>query len=281
MPLNEKKTFQIYHYLNWAAVFVCAYLAIFVSPLKVFIVPHLHNLITENIDAIVNILVMTFMLGSLALMFMVWWINFADKAMKRRAAQYISQLVAKDYYKGSKKIDFYRAVKTSLSKYSRDDPAEVGHSVDQKDALVGRSDKTHRKFQEFKAKRIREEEKEDKSDGLHKLLYPNGVVKKEVTYKDGKIEGVYRTYYEDGTLHQEMHYKDGLLNGIYKACDEFGIPYFEITYKSGIKHGMESGYYKSGVIEYQEEYVDGNRVSRKSYDEGGELKFKHTSQFGG
>lgn len=275
MPLDEKKTFQLYRHLNVAAVLVCIYLAIFVSPLKVFFLPHLHRFITVNIDAIINILVITFMAGSLCLMFMVWWINFADKNMKRRVSAYMSQMVAKDYYRGNKRIDFYRAVKTSLSKYSRDDPAEVGHDVDKKNVAIGRADKTHRKFQEFKARRIREEEKEDKSDGTRKLLYPNGVVKKEVTYKDGKIEGIYKTFYEDGTLHQEMHYKNGLLNGVYKACDEFGIPYFEITYRDGIKHGVEKGYYKSGVVEYEEEYIEGNRVSRKSYDEGGELRFKH------
>jgi len=79
------------------------------------------------------------------------------------------------------------------------------------------------------------------------------------------------------TPYQERHYQDGLLNGIFKAYDEFGIPYFEIVYKNGVKHGVENGYYKSGAIEYEEIYENGKRISRKTFDEGGELKFKHTA----
>jgi len=276
MTINEKKTFRLYRTLNILALGICLYVVVFVSPLKEFILPHLRKFVEANIDIITNILVVAFMVGSLALAFIVWWVVYADKATKSRMEAYVSQLVAKDYYKGSKRIDVYRAVKTAISKYSGQIPGEEDHGSP--NVVTSPSEKVRGKLQSTIAKDVKEEEPEDTSDGSHKFFYPNGTVKKEVTYKNGKMDGVYRTYYEDGTLHLEKYFKDGLLHGVFKAYDEFGTPYFEITYQDGIKHGIENGYYKNGVMEYQEVYQNGTRVSRKTFDESGELKFKHSSE---
>lgn len=278
MTVNEKKTFRLYKVLNIIALGFCIYLAVFVSPLKDFFLPHLRKFVTVNIDAFVNVLWVTFIAGSVALVLMTRWIASADRINKSRAKSYLSKLVAKDYYKGAKRIDFYKAVKTSLSKYSRQVPGEEDPGTAGADVVTSDAFKIRGKLKDVQADDVRAEPAEDTSDGTHKYYFPNGTLKREITYQNGKVEGIYRTFYEDGSLHQERHFKNGLLHGVFKAYDEFGIPYFEMTYKDGVKHGIESGFYKSGVVEYQDVYEEGVRVSRATFDEGGELKFKHSSE---
>lgn len=278
MPLNEQQTFRLYRILTFIALGLCIYLAVFVSPLKGIILPPLKKFVVANINALVNVVWLTFILGSTSLAGVFWWIYDSDKIDRSRAKEYISQLVAKDYYKGVKKVDYYKAVKTALSKYSRQTPGEEDPAAGGSDVKTSDADKVRAELKRIKAKAMPEEPPEDTSDGTHRYHYPNGTLKKEVTYKSGKLDGVFRTYYEDGSLHQERQYQGGLLNGVFRAFDEFGAPYFEIAYRNGVKHGIENGYHKSGVVEYEEIYENGKRVSRKTFDEGGDLKFKHTSQ---
>lgn len=278
MSVNEKKTFRLYRYLNLLALALCVYLAVFVSPLKEVLLPPLKRFVVTNIDALINVIWLVFIIGSTSLAAVFWWIYDSEKSDKSRAKEYISQLVAKDYYKGVKKVDYYKAVKTALSKYSRDSLGGEEATAKGSDVKTSDADKIRAKLKKARFKARPEEPAENTSDGTHRYHYANGTLKKEVTYKNGELDGMFRTYYEDGSLHQERGYKDGLLNGVFRAFDEFGIPYFEIAYKDGVKHGVENGYYKTGVVEYEEIYENGKRVSRRTFDEGGDLKFKHTSE---
>ncbi len=275
MTISEKKIFRFYRHLNFIAVGVCLFLVFFVSPLKGIVLPHLRGFVTANLDALLNIFWVVFITGSSAMILIVLWLEKTDRETKPRAKQYISRLVAKDYYKTNRRVDYYRAVKTALSKFSAQTPGEEDRVSTVKNTVITPRDKLSQEIAQFQ---YIDDENEDKSDGTHKYFYPDGMLKKEVTYLNGKMEGIFRTYYQDGTLHLEKVFKDGLLDGVFTAYDEFGIPYFDITFKEGVKHGVENGYFKTGVVEYQEVYEDGKRVSRKSFDEGGELKFKHVSK---
>ena len=135
MALHEKKVFHLYRILNLLAIGTCIYLAVFVSPLKEVLLPPLKRFVVANIDALINIIWLTFVIGSTALIVIFWWIYDSDKKYKSRAKAYISKLVVKNYYKGAKRVDYYKAVKTALSKYSRQIPGEedqVAGSVDVK-----------------------------------------------------------------------------------------------------------------------------------------------------
>ena len=51
--------------------------------------------------------------------------------------------------------------------------------------------------------------KDGKHNGLSRVWYVNGKLKKEVNYKDGKEDGLKRVWHKNGQLHNEANMKDG------------------------------------------------------------------------
>ena len=63
------------------------------------------------------------------------------------------------------------------------------------------------------------------------------------------------------------------MNGVFKAWDEDGSLFFQIEYKDDKQHGIDKIYYRSGILQYEDTYVEGKRMMRKTYDESGKLKY--------
>ncbi len=58
---------------------------------------------------------------------------------------------------------------------------------------------------------------EGKREGISRLYYRNGKLKRESMYKNGKKEGIEEEYSKNGVLRLEISYKDGLRDGMYRA----------------------------------------------------------------
>ncbi len=249
MVLKSKKVRELFKKALKVTLGICFFIVLIKDPFKQNFLPPLKQFVTTHIDSLLNFLLHTFLICSSVLVVIVYLIFQENKKDKSKFSKYASQLVAKDYYKGYKKIDYAKAVASSLYKYSR---MNLEEQMRLEASAPG---------------------EEKKQDGTYKSFYPNGQLKLEENYKDGKLEGIYRNYYEEGHLHQERTYKQGLLNGAFKAYDQNGVLYFETHYKDDKKDGTENTYYMNGVVQYQDTYKDGLLLNRKTYDENGELKF--------
>ena len=49
--------------------------------------------------------------------------------------------------------------------------------------------------------------------------------------------------------------------------------FFEIEYKDGKQHGLDKIYYRTGVLQFEDTYVEGKKSRRKTFDQGGKVKF--------
>ena len=215
-----------------------------------------------------------FLISGLILTYIAWWAECGRKRKDLPVSSYISQLVCENYYGETKKINVYKAIKTSLSKFSRG----VTEEAETRDDKLLKANRKIYQRKRFVLKRNSPPDSvtptvTDASDGVHKTYYKNGHLEKEITYKNNKQDGVYRTYYEDGRLHQEKYYKDGKLDGVFKAYDDEGVLYFEISYKEGVQDGITNSYNKVGILQYRDIYKEGKMVHRDTYSEAGELLF--------
>jgi antitoxin component YwqK of YwqJK toxin-antitoxin module len=132
---------------------------------------------------------------------------------------------------------------------------------------------TTKKFYLFSRKQKEEANynAEDKRDGITRLYYRNGVLKKEVIYKNGKKEGTEKEYSKNGILHLEISYKDGLRDGMYRAYSG-GNLYREYTYKKGRKEGPARWLLKDGKSFEFECKDDREKIGRwKNYNQNGLL----------
>jgi len=254
------------------ALVVCALVMFYRDVIVVYIKPPLLQFVNAHSSFLLYLSSFIFVSCSLLLILIVWWLDWGDRRKSPPDSKYISQLVCKNYYGDYKKVSFYRAIKTSLSKFSR---ASLNGEEDTAAGTPPRvSPEVAKKEKNLSpAVPLSEQVPEDTSDGLHRTFYKGGQLEKEVTYKDKKLHGDYRTYYEDGKLHQEKYYQDGKLDGIFRAYDEEGVLYFEIAYKDGKQNGITKTYFKTGILQYQDTYKDGVMVHRNTYSEVGEQLF--------
>ena len=228
-----------------------------------------------DVDALFNLMLAVFLICSCLLVSIVYWLARENAHLKAFYNNYISKLVAKDYYKGAHPIDFDEFISNLATQSDRKREDEVADkNVAVPGAVVDKTRPAH-------APNFSDDQPFGHlSDGLHRVFFPNGKVAKEATFRNGLPDGVYRTFYEDGRPHQIRDYKEGQLHGIFRAYDENGILFFEIEYKNGKQHGQDKIYYKSGILQYLDTYVNGERVNRKTYSERGELLFDQDFQKG-
>ena len=211
-------------------------------------------------------LIYLFVSLSLGLIFISYWSERDVLRFRMKQMKYRSSLMAKDYYQE------HRNIKYGTTAQGLDRPASnkldlSGKEIDEH-ALANLdpdSDVTVSGAIAFK---------DGKLEGVFISNFANGNVESQVSYHNGKLDGPSRTFYPDGRLRAERFYKEGKLHGLVKAYDEDGSIFFEVEYKDGQQNGIDKTYYRSGALEYLDTYKGGRRVHRKTYDEGGNLKFE-------
>jgi hypothetical protein len=70
-------------------------------------------------------------------------------------------------------------------------------------------------------------------DGTSTLYYPDGKVKKEMSYRNGRKEGNWKTYDKAGHLVSNLHYHEGRLDGLCRHYYDNGKTKDEISYRNG------------------------------------------------
>ena len=283
MVLKKQKVNYLFQKLVIAAVIICFFVLLLKGYLYGLIKPFLKPLSREYFE-VAAYFFGYFFIGCSTILFIIDLLIERDhKNVKSDAVGYKSELVAKDYYKATKKIDYYKAVQTMLSKHtngpqqieekSKDQPKDTQLNVDE---AIGKAQSYTDRPPAPKDLANQDVDDhvlqdaldglDDTSDGAHQKFFKNGNIEKEYTYKNGKLEGLFKTFYEDGQFHQEKYYKNGKLDGVFRAYDTNGILYFEISYKDDKKHGVENSYDQNGVLQHQDVYEEGKRISRKVFN---------------
>lgn len=91
-------------------------------------------------------------------------------------------------------------------------------------------------------------QKGKKSDTrVERWFHENGKVKAECFYRNNQLQGISNYYYESGQVKARENYNEGLL------------------------HGMTKRYHPSGQISSEENYDRGKLVSKKEYDQLGNI----------
>ena len=116
-------------------------------------------------------------------------------------------------------------------------------------------------------KRFEKTYKNGERDGLFTYWYENGQKKSEKTYKDYEIIRIVR-FHENGKKSLEGTYKDGKKDGKWTSWYLTGeISYY--GYKNGEKDGLWTSWYENGQKQEEETYKNGELISSKCWDEGG------------
>ena len=217
---------------------------------------------------LLNLLLFIFVTCSLILIGIIYWLAWDNKKLKSKVANYVSKLVCKDYYQEQKRVRYDQYVASQGGDGSRKldvgtefFEGQVHERVKGPDLGVGKVEEEGIYL-------------DGKFTGMRRVCFANGQKKEEMFLRNGLVHGTMRTYYEDGRLHHEKNFKDGKLNGVYKSFDEDGAPFFEITYMNDKQHGLDRTFYRNGRLQYEDTYLNGSRVHRKTFDEGGSLKFE-------
>lgn len=99
------------------------------------------------------------------------------------------------------------------------------------------------------------EEKNDRKILIsEKVMYPNGKLQIEGTYKENKRHGTWAFYYENGNKWSEAVYEDGQYNGKSTTWFENGNLRYEGFYKKGIKSGTWKFYTEAGELEKEVQF---------------------------
>ena len=266
MALSTREAKKIlYRGIRIALIFF-VWTAILAEPLKPYILPPLKQYVSTHKDFLLNLLLYFFIICSLVLMGLLYWLFNENEKFRRTTQQYISKLICRDYYKDSKKIDLEHFMAGNLI-------GQPSRTI-QTDSEVGEQKEHSQKNRETAHDQVHDDV--ITQDGIHNTYYKSGRVKSTATYKAGKLEGALYTYYEDGRVHHEKHYNAGKLEGVFKAYDENGILYFEINYKHDKQDGLDKMFHKNGAVQYEDTYKEGVRIKRKTFDETGSLLFEQS-----
>jgi antitoxin component YwqK of YwqJK toxin-antitoxin module len=231
------------------------------------------KVLSANIVFLFNLLMYVFIISSVILVVIVYWVEGDNIKLRLKKGKYNSNLIVKDYYKGYKRFSKTGGVLDAV--FSQ----QVG--VDRKLDVEGgfQDDRLSSGEKRLYSEKVSVTEigfnKNGKLEGVFKTYDRRGRAEQEIQFKDGKLNGPYRTFYESGTLHTEKNYRTGKLNGLWKACDEDGTLFFEIEYKDNVQDGIDKSYFKSGVVQYEDIYRNGKKIKRKTFNEDGTLLFDH------
>lgn len=238
--------------------------------------PDLMNFVANNTTLLFLIMFAVFVVGASLLIFIVWWTEYGEKQKVSPLVRHISQLVCKNYYGDYRKTNIYRAIKTCLSKFSRDSLNAEEENRQQQKNKKGLSQDTSCPHYEVDPQFFKKSQNSAAplADGIYRAYHPNGRIESEMTYKKGMLDGPYFSFYPDGKLHQEKFFKNGKLDGLFKAFDEQGILYFDICYKDGKQDGLMNTYTLTGILQYRDMYKEGEHIYRETYNHVGELVFR-------
>ena len=116
--------------------------------------------------------------------------------------------------------------------------------------------------------------KEGKLHGMSTFYYKNSSsIKEQREYKNDKLDGVYRLLNENGNEYFLEHYKNGLLHGLKRMKKkETQQILVEINYANGKLHGEKREYHREGWLECVRQYQNGQMQSALCYDKNGKPK---------
>jgi len=116
--------------------------------------------------------------------------------------------------------------------------------------------------------------KDGKRHGMSTWYYKNSSsIKEQREYKNDKKDGVYRLLNENGNEYFLEHYKNGLLHGLKRMKKkETQQILVEINYANGKLHGEKREYHREGWLECVRQYQNGQMQSALCYDKNGKPK---------
>jgi len=208
-----------------------------------------------------------FIVGGCILVIIYQWAERANSNFKLKQKFYRSMLVSPDYYRRIKKVDIDQFMTSSFTAPSIR-KLQVEHDLKRSSLVTLDSDYLH-----DEARKTKIAYRDKKLHGVFHTYFSNGNLLAEISYVDGLLHGRSVVYYPNGFLHTEKIFKQGKLDGLFRAWDEEGAMFFEIEYKDDVQHGFDKIYRKNGVIEYEDHYVEGTRVRRKTFDDFGHFKY--------
>ncbi len=121
------------------------------------------------------------------------------------------------------------------------------------------------------------------TDNGKKIDYYNDKVKQaEYTMLNGKMNGLFKVYYENGKLKKAGNYLNGLASGDFKEYDENGSLQFEYTQKNDQKNGKLISYENNKVsytTHYKNDMENGERIEYYYEEETGRLNLKVIGEY--
>jgi len=228
------------------------------------------KVLTTSILFLGRLMIMTFIIGGIIMALLIHWVGWETVKFKIKQMRYRSALIAKDYYKETKRVNYEQFMGTAQKSDGR--RLEVG-GPELEGTLVDSAQANERMLQGSEITYV-----DGKLNGIMRHYDPEGNLESEICYQDGQYHGYYRTYYPDGHMHNEKFYKQGKMDGTFKAWDEDGSLFFEIHYKDNKQHGPDKSFHRNGMLQYEDIYVNGKKTVRKTYDQAGRLKFVQNYQ---
>jgi antitoxin component YwqK of YwqJK toxin-antitoxin module len=140
----------------------------------------------------------------------------------------------------------------------------------------------HGNYQVFIGGKLSEEGnfKDGKQDGVRKLLFPNGKIEVEETYKDGNIL-TKKVFFDNGELSVKGQYDEAVtMSGEWTYYYQNGKIKEVVNFKNSVEDGVFKEYYENGNLKAEGTYaplqlgveIEGvEQGELKEYDENGEL----------
>lgn len=114
---------------------------------------------------------------------------------------------------------------------------------------------------------------DDLAEGPWVSKYPDGALRRTVSFVDGLRDGPIHEWGNDGTLLVQGNYASGEPEGPWVESHPDGTPRTETNYLNGMRHGSHRAWYTNGQLMEQGEYRFGRREGRwLFYDVNGQLK---------
>ncbi len=110
-------------------------------------------------------------------------------------------------------------------------------------------------------------------EGVMTDYYQSGAVKAKVMYHNNLVDGAVSSYYENGVLAGDCNYTCEKLDGSCKLYNEDGSLDAEETYHNGVDN-REVLRYVNGVAVLKSEFKNGVLTAREVYDENGAVQSK-------
>ncbi len=108
-------------------------------------------------------------------------------------------------------------------------------------------------------------------NGKMEVKNDQGNLEQIITFKNGLLHGPIISYNADGSVRETGNYKKGIKSGQWMQLDEKGNKVAIAFYEDGLKHGRWYFWNPNGKIAYELEYVKGIAVTKRQFDENGEV----------